>query len=113
MRLFLAINLDPGVRRAIVEAMTPLKDAAPSLSWSDESRVHLTLKFFGDQAEDVVSRLGTAVEAVAARHRPFPLRVTGVGEFGTDIQEQVARPGGQPGSQLVIVHRRDRSRSIT
>ena len=49
MRLFLAINLEPEVRRDIIDATAPLRTALPGVSWADESKMHLTLKFLGEQ----------------------------------------------------------------
>lgn len=81
MRLFLAINLDPAIRLAIVEATAPLRTAAPTLNWGDDSRLHLTLKFFGEQAEDVVPGISAAMGDVASRHRRFAMQLGGIGAF--------------------------------
>jgi RNA 2',3'-cyclic 3'-phosphodiesterase len=104
VRLFLAINIDPDVRRVIVEALAPLKEAAPSFSWTDESRVHLTLKFFGEQDEDAARRIGTAVDAVAERHRPFPLRIGGVGAFPNFRRARVVWLGIEQEPRLELLH---------
>ena len=104
MRLFLAINIDPDVRRAIVEAMAPLKDAAPSLSWTDESRVHLTLKFFGEQPDDVLPRVGGATDAIAMRHRPFPMQIGGVGAFPNFRRARVIWLGIEREPRLELLH---------
>ena len=81
MRLFLAINLAPEMRSAVIDATSPLREAAPSLGWVDESRLHLTLKFLGDQAETVVGPLCDAMSGVAERHRTFRLSVKEIGAF--------------------------------
>jgi 2'-5' RNA ligase len=81
VRLFLAINLDRGVRRALLEATAPLRTAAPTLSWVDESRLHLTLKFLGEQSEDVVPQVSASVTDVAERHKQFTIRLKDVGAF--------------------------------
>ena len=39
MRLFLAINLEPDVRRAVADATVPLRAAAPSLRWAAEPKL--------------------------------------------------------------------------
>lgn len=81
MRLFLAVNLDLGVRRALLEATAPLRTAAPTLSWVDESRLHLTLKFLGEQSEGVVPQVSASVTEVADRHKQFTIRLKDVGAF--------------------------------
>src|SRR5690242_10770634 len=52
VRLFLAINLDPAVRRAVIEAVAPLRTIAPDLAWVREPNLHLTVKFLGEQPDD-------------------------------------------------------------
>ena len=64
MRLFLAINLEPDLRRAIVDVTAPLRTAAPSLGWLGEARLHLTLKFLGEQPEDIVAPLSDSMRQV-------------------------------------------------
>src|SRR5216110_996948 len=73
MRLFLAINLEPELRRAIVDATASLRAAAPTLSWVDAPRLHLTLKFLGDQPDTVPVPLEATLDDVAQRHRPFAM----------------------------------------
>lgn len=81
VRLFLAINLPAPERRAIRAATAPMRDAAPRLGWVTEERLHLTLKFFGEQPETSVATLRDALGAVARRHRPVALHLGGLGAF--------------------------------
>ena len=53
MRLFLAINFAPEVRRAVADAAAPLRAMAPELSWIREPQLHLTVKFLGEQPDDM------------------------------------------------------------
>jgi 2'-5' RNA ligase len=104
VRLFLAINLDTAIRRAIVEATAPLRTAAPSLNWVDESRLHLTLKFFGEQAEDLVPRIGAAISDVSARHRRFALSMSGIGAFPNFRRARVVWMGIEREPRLELLH---------
>ena len=104
MRLFLAINLDPAIRREIVDATAPLRAAAPSLNWVDETRLHLTLKFLGEQAEDVVPKMGAAMDEVAARHRRFAMSVSGVGAFPNFRRARVVWIGAEREPRLELLH---------
>jgi RNA 2',3'-cyclic 3'-phosphodiesterase len=81
VRLFLAINPDPDVRRAVIEATAGLRAAAPGLRWMDESRLHLTLKFLGEQPDTAVGALRESLDSVTAGHRPFGMRIGEVGAF--------------------------------
>lgn len=79
MRLFLAISFDAATRAAVHAAAAPLRAAAPELAWVDASRLHLTLKFLGEQADDLVPRLAPVLDAVASGH---PALRSSLGEFG-------------------------------
>lgn len=81
MRLFVALNLDPAVREAIAAAVAPLREAAPGLAWVAADRLHLTLKFLGERADEAVPELRGTLEDLARRHRPFGLDLKGVGAF--------------------------------
>ena len=69
MRLFLAINLDPATRHSVYAAAAPLRAAAPDLGWIDADRLHVTLKFLGEQTEDMGGRVVAAMDGVSRRHR--------------------------------------------
>ena len=104
MRLFLAINLDPAVRRDVIDATALLRDAAPSLTWADESRLHLTLKFLGPQPPEAVEPIGAAMRDVAARHRTFAMRVSEVGAFPNFRRARVVWIGVARDPRLELLH---------
>jgi 2'-5' RNA ligase len=79
VRLFLAINLEPDLRAAVHAAAEPLRAAAPELAWLDAPRLHLTLKFLGEQPADAVPGLAAAMDGVGPR---FAAIETSLGEFG-------------------------------
>lgn len=106
MRLFLAINLEPTLRRAIVDAVAPLRLAAPSVSWVDETRLHLTLKFLCDVPEDGggAVRLSEAIGDVARRHRPFSMRIHEIGAFPNFRRPRVVWMGIEREPRLELLH---------
>jgi 2'-5' RNA ligase len=104
VRLFLAINIDPAVRRAVLEATEPLRAAAPTLSWLDDSRLHLTLKFVGEQPEDAVARLSASVSEVAGRHRRFSIRLADIGAFPNFRRARVVWMGVESEPRLELLH---------
>jgi 2'-5' RNA ligase len=81
MRLFLAVEFEPGLRRALREATAPLRALVPDAGWVAEDRLHLTLKFFGEQPETLVPPLSATVTEIAGRHWPVPMELRGVGAF--------------------------------
>lgn len=104
MRLFLAVNLEPSIRHAIVEATAPLRTAAPTLSWVDEARVHLTLKFLGERPEEVVGALSDSLSQVARRHRQFTMRVGEIGAFPNFRRVRVVWMGIERDPRLELLH---------
>lgn len=104
MRLFLAINFDPEVRHAIAEASAPLRAAAPELSWIREPQIHLTVKFLGDQPEEIVSRITDAMTVVAARNRVVDVEIGGVGAFPNFRRPRVVWIGVSPEPKLELLH---------
>lgn len=104
MRLFLAINFHSEVRRAVIEATSDLRAAAPTLNWMDESRLHLTLKFLGEQEDAVIGPLGEALDRVAGRHRQFSTRIGDVGAFPNFRRARVVWMGVDRESRLELLH---------
>lgn len=60
MRLFFAVHLPPGHRRAVLETLRAARGLA--LRWVEEDSLHLTLKFLGECEPDLVDAL--AAEAL-------------------------------------------------
>lgn len=104
MRLFLAINLAPEMRRAVIDATSSLREAAPSIGWVDETRLHLTLKFLGDLAESSVGPLREAMASVARKHRTFRLSVKEIGAFPNFRRARVIWMGVDREPKLEFLH---------
>ena len=81
MRLFLAINLPPEERRAIRRATGPMRDAAAGIAWVPEERLHLTMKFLGEQPDGAVPPLRDALSDAVGGGRPIEMRLGGLGAF--------------------------------
>jgi 2'-5' RNA ligase len=102
--LFLAINPTPDVQARIGEATAPLRDAAPGLRWVAPGRVHLTVRFLGEQPETRVAELSEAVDAAVTRHVDTPLVLEGVGAFPNFRRARVIWIGAQPHPRLELLH---------
>src|SRR5687768_4107681 len=92
------------MRRSVIDATSSLRDAAPSLGWVDETRLHLTLKFLGPQSEDVVAPLSAAMSDVASRHRTFRMRITEIGAFPNFRRARVVWMGIDREPRLEFLH---------
>lgn len=104
MRLFLAINLAPDVRRDIIDATAPLRDTAPDISWLDEPRLHLTLKFLGENPPARADAIASAVSDVAARHRSLTMTLGGVGAFPNFRRARIVWMGVAQDPRLELLH---------
>jgi 2'-5' RNA ligase len=102
--LFLAINLAADVKTRIHEAMTPLRGAAPALRWVAADRLHLTVKFLGDQPTSIVPSLSRSIDAAAVRHNGAPLGLGGVGAFPNFRRARVVWLGVEPHPRLELLH---------
>lgn len=65
MRLFLAVDVDDGVRDRAASARAALARAdgalaARALRWVEVTRLHLTVRFLGEVSEDVTARIVSA-----------------------------------------------------
>lgn len=104
VRLFLAINFDPAMRAAVHAAAAPLRAAAPELAWVDASRLHLTLKFLGEQPDDAASRVAAALDEVAAGHAAFPSSLGDFGAFPNFRRARVVWIGMEADPRLELLH---------
>ena len=104
MRLFLAVNLPPEVRRALTRATETLRAAAPDLAWVGEPLIHLTLKFLGDQPPEMVERLQGTIAAVSGRHRELVINLHAVGAFPNFRRARIVWLGIEPDGRLELLH---------
>lgn len=103
MRLFLAVEFEQKLRRALREATAPLRAAVPDAGWVAEDRLHLTLKFLGEQPEALVPPLTAAISEIATRHWPVPMRLRGVGAFPNLRRPRVIWVGIPPTPKLELL----------
>ncbi|MFL5581736.1 MAG: RNA 2',3'-cyclic phosphodiesterase [Gemmatimonadaceae bacterium] len=105
MRIFLALNVPEETRQALHEAAAPLREAAPEgVSWTAAEKIHLTLKFLGEQPDDMPARLVAALRGPLARARPVDLDLRGVGAFPAMKRPRVVWVGVRPEPRLELLH---------
>lgn len=104
MRLFLAINIPADVRRDIVSATEPMRESAPEISWVDETRLHLTLKFFDDQPPETADAIGATTAQVAGRHREMAMHLAGIGAFPNFRRSRIVWMGVEQDPRLELLH---------
>ena len=104
MRLFIAINLPPEVRAEITAATAALRAEAPELTWVDDTRLHLTLKFLGDVDESRLDELSAAMAGVGGQHRELLMTLGGIGAFPNFRRARVVWMGIAHEARLELLH---------
>lgn len=104
MRLFLALELDASAQSAIVVSTAALRTQAPDLAWTAEHKLHLTLRFLGEQPGDAAQRIPPAMDDVASAHGAFPMRIRHVGAFPNFRRARVVWMGVEPEPRLELLH---------
>jgi 2'-5' RNA ligase len=104
VRLFIALNLPATERHAIHVATTMMREAARGVSWVTEDRLHLTLKFLGEQPERMVSSLQANLTACLSTYRPVQLGLGGLGAFPNLRAPRLVWMGVTPDTRLELLH---------
>lgn len=92
MRLFVALPLDPGARRAVGERIAAERGALPPARWVHPENLHLTLAFLGDVDAERVEELASALAPALAGHLAIRMRLQGAGCFPAPSPEGRRRP---------------------
>ncbi len=86
MRVFIAIDIDEQIRKALGSLQNELQSKVDikrsDAKWVNPDRIHLTLKFLGEIKDEQVVDVCNITKEVAGRHESFELDVESVGYFG-------------------------------
>ena len=82
-RLFVAVPVPPATRAACRDLIEPIRTTpfGRFARWVQLDTLHVTLRFLGDTAPDLVPGVAEAVEAALTHHRAFDIRLAGAGSF--------------------------------
>jgi RNA 2',3'-cyclic 3'-phosphodiesterase len=88
-RLFAAIKIHPSARYINVfnEITSSLRHER--IKWVEPGNMHLTLKFFGETDENQIPAIRQALETAAEKTKPFTLRISNTGIFGSRYDPKV------------------------
>jgi RNA 2',3'-cyclic 3'-phosphodiesterase len=75
MRLFVALDIDPEIRRRIAEFRDQLRAYAPDARWVGPETFHITLQFLGET--DKLEEIRSALQPVHCSAIPLAFRGTG------------------------------------
>ena len=98
MRLFIALEIDEAIRERIARFMEGVRNFAADARWVKEESLHVTLKFIGEQPEEKVEPIKTALTTVVAGRSEIQFR--GYGFFPTPKSARVFWVGMECGPAL-------------
>jgi 2'-5' RNA ligase len=81
VRTFIAIELEPTVRRPLLKLLRDELPAAREVKWVTEVQLHITLKFLGEVRDAQLADVCAVATAVSRQVAPFRIRVHGLGCF--------------------------------
>lgn len=81
MRSFIAIDLEPEIKKTLQDLIQKLKKTGADVRWVNLQGMHLTLKFLGEVAADAMPAVEAVMQLAASGHPGFPLALHGTGVF--------------------------------
>jgi len=103
MRAFIAIDLDPDIKKNVQDFVRTLKATRADIRWAEPGGMHLTLKFLGEIDDGRALGVRTILAAAAARQAAFPLRLEGTGAFPGERSPRVLWIGVAAGPGLAAL----------
>jgi 2'-5' RNA ligase len=101
IRTFIAVDVGAEVRKRAAALQQQLARTGAEVKWIAPDQMHLTLLFLGDVDELELVKVCRAVQEVAAREPPFPLRVSGVGAFPNNRRPKIVWGGITDGADAL------------
>jgi len=101
MRLFVAVDIDDGIRARIARFLDGVREFAPDARWVRPESLHVTLKFIGEKPEDHIEKITQALATIAAD--AFEIDFRGYGFFPGARAPRVFWVGSDGGSTLTAL----------
>lgn len=99
MRVFIAINPPPEVRRSALRAASEMvRELGEGVRWTRPENVHITLKFLGEVPEEDLQGISSALDAACSTLAPFEARLRGIGAFPSPHRARTIWAGVGEGS---------------
>jgi RNA 2',3'-cyclic 3'-phosphodiesterase len=98
MRLFIALEIDQAIRERIARFTEGVRNFAPDARWVKEESLHVTLKFIGEQPDQKVEAIKTALTTVVGGTSEIQFRSYGF--FPTPKSARVFWVGMESGPEL-------------
>ena len=99
MRLFVALEIPPGVRESLGEFLAALRALSSQPRWVRADNLHITLKFIGEVQPEKLGDIRVALSAVHS-NRSVTLDFRGVGFFPNEKRPRVFWAGVEASANL-------------
>jgi len=93
LRLFFALDTPAQVRPKIVDLVRQLEGSGADVKWESMSKLHCTVKFLGDTAEERVPELAGIARSIAAGIAPPSVIYTRLGCFPSKREPRIIWAG--------------------
>jgi len=81
LRTFVAINLNPEIKKTLIQLIKELDTGRKNIKWVAEQGMHLTLKFLGEIGREKATEIENSLRRISEKYRPFSLKFKGTGCF--------------------------------
>lgn len=100
-RLFIAVLISPDLMHRLAQEQSQLKRylSDRALRWVAPENFHITLLFLGEQPEERLQSIQSAVERASQLVSPFSVQVQGLGVFPNWNRPQVLWAGVEQGAE--------------
>lgn len=82
MRLFVSVDLEPGLEEKVKEVQDRVKETGADVKMVEPENLHFTIKFLGEVPEERVREAEEIIEGSLKDVRAFRISVEGFGYFG-------------------------------
>jgi 2'-5' RNA ligase len=98
LRTFVAIFPPQDVQEALFRAAQNLSTSR-DFRLVGQEKIHLTLKFLGDVAEEDIDTIEKALQPISEGHDPFEVSTSGFGAFPSEKKARILWTGIEQGSE--------------
>jgi 2'-5' RNA ligase len=113
MRIFAAIPLSAEARSVVTVVRDRLQEHAWPVHWVGDEGLHLTVRFYGEVAEDRVDGLGESLAQAVGPMDPLGIELGGLGVFPTRRRPRVIWMGAAAPPALELLHDRVERAALT
>ena len=103
MRLFIALDIDDAIRAQLTRFLEGVQPFAPEARWVKPESLHVTLKFIGEQKDELLPQVKETLQSVTAPTATIHFR--NYGFFPTARSARVFWIGMQAGPELAALAR--------